>query len=291
MFFQDDGEFFEYDPFGFQGAAGTEKALPFLESLLSFLELDPTDWEPLVQQAASDLEQFSSTGDAAYSDHMMQTLGELGARHIYFQLLYLRYFERKSSGILELRMTEELRQLPAQLKAYQKQAQLFLECILDIDQVGRAVQQNTKVNADVHQRQRPHVRRSGNQVQHPAGGQNAAKTQQSAAHNPYQQGGVEGLGYLLLPARFAQIPGDNHVDPHGDTHQQIDDQIDDAGRAAHGGKALMACPAAHYHDIRRVEQQLQEVGGHEGQAEQQDLSQQRTMGHVHGPGGLHALFT
>ena len=146
MFFQDDGEFFEYDPFGFQGAAGTEKALPFLESLLSFLELDPTDWEPLVQQAASDLEQFSSTGDAAYSDHMMQTLGELGARHIYFQLLYLRYFERKSSGILELRMTEELRQLPAQLKAYQKQAQLFLECILDIDQVGRAVQQNTKAS-------------------------------------------------------------------------------------------------------------------------------------------------
>lgn len=39
-----------------QGAAGTEKALPFLESLLSFLELDSTDWEALVQQAASDLE-------------------------------------------------------------------------------------------------------------------------------------------------------------------------------------------------------------------------------------------
>ena len=65
MFFQDDGEFFEYDPFGFQGAAGTEKALPFLESLLSFLELDPTDWKPLVQQASSYLGQFTSTGDAA----------------------------------------------------------------------------------------------------------------------------------------------------------------------------------------------------------------------------------
>ena len=44
MFFQDDGEFFEYNPFGMHGAAGTEKALPFLESLLSFLELDPEDW-------------------------------------------------------------------------------------------------------------------------------------------------------------------------------------------------------------------------------------------------------
>jgi len=58
MFFQDDGEFFEYDPFGMTGAAGTEKALSYLESLLSFLELDPEDWEPLIQQAASDLAQF-----------------------------------------------------------------------------------------------------------------------------------------------------------------------------------------------------------------------------------------
>ncbi len=144
MFFQDDGEFFEYDPFGMQGAAGTEKALPFLESLLSFLELDPTDWEPLVQQAASDLAQFSSTGDAAYSDRMMQALGELGARHIYFQLLYLRCFERKATGSLEPRMAEELRLLPAQLTAYRKQAQTFLERILDIDQVGREIRQNTK---------------------------------------------------------------------------------------------------------------------------------------------------
>lgn len=146
MFFQDDGEFFEYDPFGFQGTAGTEKALPFLESLLSFLELDPTDWEPLVQQAASDLERFFSTGDAACSDRMTQTLGELGARHIYFQLLYLRRFERKATKSLEPRKVEELRLLPAQLKTYQKQARTFLDRILDIDQVGREVQHNTKAS-------------------------------------------------------------------------------------------------------------------------------------------------
>ena len=43
MFFQDDREFFEYDPFGTQGAAGTEKALPYRESLLSFLKLESAD--------------------------------------------------------------------------------------------------------------------------------------------------------------------------------------------------------------------------------------------------------
>ena len=69
---------------------------PYLESLLSFLELNPEDWEPLIQQAASDLEQFFTTGDAAHTDRTMQTLGELGARHIYFQLLYLRHFERRA---------------------------------------------------------------------------------------------------------------------------------------------------------------------------------------------------
>ena len=146
MFFQDDGEFFEYDPFGFQGAAGTEKALPFLESLLSFLELDPEDWEPLIQQAVSDLAQFFSAGDPTHTDHMMQTLGELTARHIYFQLLYLRYFEHRATKNLEPRMVEELRLLPEQLIAYQKQAQLFLERILDIDQVGREVRQNTQTS-------------------------------------------------------------------------------------------------------------------------------------------------
>ena len=144
MFFQYDGEFFEYDPFGMQGTAGKEKALPYPESLLSFLELDPTDWKLLIQQVASDLEQFFTTGDAAHTDRMMQTLGELSVRHIYFQLLYLRYFERRATKSLGPRIAEELRLFPAQLKAYQEQAQLFLERILDIDQVGRAIQQNTR---------------------------------------------------------------------------------------------------------------------------------------------------
>lgn len=126
MYFQDDGEFFEYDPLGMQGAADTEKALPYLESLLSFLELNSEDWEPLIQQAAADLERFLSTGDSAYTDHMMQVLGELSARHVYFQLLYLRWFGRRVLGKIESRMAEELRLLPAQLTAYRKQAQSFL---------------------------------------------------------------------------------------------------------------------------------------------------------------------
>lgn len=36
MHFLEDGEFFEYDTFSGQGVLSTEKALPYLESLLSF---------------------------------------------------------------------------------------------------------------------------------------------------------------------------------------------------------------------------------------------------------------
>ena len=45
------------------------------------------------------------------------------SRLFYFPLLSLRCFERRTAGNQELRMAEELRLLPAQLKAYQEQAQ------------------------------------------------------------------------------------------------------------------------------------------------------------------------
>lgn len=41
-------------------------------------------------------------------------------------------------------MAEKSHLLPAQLKVYQEQAQMFLDRTLDIDQVGREVRQNTK---------------------------------------------------------------------------------------------------------------------------------------------------
>lgn len=43
MYFTGNQEEFECDPWGGQGAAVTQKTLPYLESLLSFLELDCTD--------------------------------------------------------------------------------------------------------------------------------------------------------------------------------------------------------------------------------------------------------
>lgn len=90
MFFKDDGEFFEYDPLGMQGAAGTEKALPYLKSLLSFLELDSADWEPLVLQAFSGLAQFFSAPKPAHADHMMQPANKSQAPRVTFLEKFLK---------------------------------------------------------------------------------------------------------------------------------------------------------------------------------------------------------
>ena len=146
MYFLEDGEFFEYDTFGGPGSASTQIALPYLESLLSFLEMNHTEWEPLIQQACKDLEQFLTTKDAAYTDQMMQALGELGEKHVYFKLLYLHWFWRKANGSIEPGMAEEMRQLPEQLSLYQKQAQKFVENILDVDRVDRDVRENVRAN-------------------------------------------------------------------------------------------------------------------------------------------------
>ena len=123
---------------------------PFLSRLtswlLSFLEMDCAAWESLIQKACAGLEQFLATKDAAYTDQMMQVLGELGEKHIYFKLLYLQWFWRKASGSVAPGMAEEMRQLPAQLSLYQKQAQKFVENILDVDRVDRDVQKNVREN-------------------------------------------------------------------------------------------------------------------------------------------------
>ena len=144
MYLTGDSEIFETDPWGYQGAVAKQKELPFLESLLSFLELDCAGVGELLQQTAEKFGCYLSSGDMAQADEGMCLLGELSARHIYFRLPYLQWFDRKARGALEPDMTKELLHLSEQLPVYQRQAQAFVERILDIDQCGRELQMNTR---------------------------------------------------------------------------------------------------------------------------------------------------
>ena len=57
MYFSEKKECFQYDPAGIQGAPATYRELPFLESLLSFLELDCGEITPVLQRIGTSSSQ------------------------------------------------------------------------------------------------------------------------------------------------------------------------------------------------------------------------------------------
>ena len=139
-----------------------------------------------------------------------------------------------------------------------------------------------KVDAHVHECQRTHVVRHAGQVEHPARGQDAHRPQRHAAYHGDQHCRMQCAGDFFSLSAQSQITGNHHIDAHRKADQQLGEQVDDRHRAAHGSKACAAREAADYHDIRCIEQQLQNIGRHQRKAEQQNLAQQRAVGHING---------
>ncbi|MFQ9573641.1 MAG: hypothetical protein ACLR0V_06350 [Roseburia hominis] len=112
----------------------------------SFLEMDCDELTPIAPQDRRELESSVSrwmTGSAGTAT--MVELGQLKSRHIYLELLYVRWYDRFSrigadipvSEQEDRQMLEELRSLPEQLPLYQRQVQRFFDLVLDVDQAGR----------------------------------------------------------------------------------------------------------------------------------------------------------
>lgn len=154
MYFSEKREFFQYDAFGTQGAPSVCREFPFLESLLTFLEMDCEELTPALQRIADRWGQLITGDNRQAGTDAMVELGQLKIRHIYLELLYVRWYDRFSRmGIYhdhgsteDLQMLEELRQLPEQLLLYQKQVQRFFDLILDVDSAGRDPQQQAAMN-------------------------------------------------------------------------------------------------------------------------------------------------
>ena len=152
MYFSGDKEFFEYDSFGMQGYPVEPKVFPFLESLLSFQELDCEAFVPALERVYHNWEKSINEDDREAGTAALVELGELKEQHIYFQLLYTRCHNRNSSPNRERGDAEdqqiltELRDVAAQLSQYQKQIQRFFELILDVDQAGRDPQKQAWSN-------------------------------------------------------------------------------------------------------------------------------------------------
>lgn len=144
MYFSENREIFQYDSLGTQGVPDVRRELPFLESLLSFQELDCAEVTPLLQCIAEDWSRFIAEDDRGALENAMKTLGELASVHIYFQLLYVHCYYRQTAIFIrndrgsaeDAQMLDELRQLSEQLPLYQQQARRFFELVLDVDSAG-----------------------------------------------------------------------------------------------------------------------------------------------------------
>ena len=149
MYFSEKKEIFQYDAAGIQGVPSVSRELPFLESLLTFLEMDCSELIPMLQRISLNWSRLIDEDDRQAGTSAMMDLGDLGSRHIYLQLLYVRWYDRFSrmgihhdrGNAEDLQMLEELRSLPEQLPLYQKQVQRFFDLVLDVDQAGRDPQQ------------------------------------------------------------------------------------------------------------------------------------------------------
>ena len=67
MYFSGDREIFQYDSMGTQGALSVQQELPFLESLLSFQELDIAEQTPLLKDVADCWSRYLPTMTRTHS--------------------------------------------------------------------------------------------------------------------------------------------------------------------------------------------------------------------------------
>ena len=154
MYFSEKREFFQCDASGIQGVPSVDREFPFLESLLTFLEMDCGELTPILQRIADRWSRLIAEFDRDAGTEAMVELGQLKSRHIYLELLYVRWYDRFSRmGIYgdwgsaeDEQMLVELRDLPEQLLLYQKQVQRFFDLVLDVDSAGREPQAQAAKN-------------------------------------------------------------------------------------------------------------------------------------------------
>ena len=89
MYFSEGREIFQYDSLGTQGVPDVQKEFPFLESLLSFQELDCAEVTPILQSITDNWSRFIAEDDRDALENVRRKLGRLASIHIYFRLLHV----------------------------------------------------------------------------------------------------------------------------------------------------------------------------------------------------------
>ena len=75
MYFSENREIFQYDSLGTQGVPDVQKEFPFLESLLSFQELDCAEVTPILQSITDNWSRFIAEDDRDALENVRRKLG------------------------------------------------------------------------------------------------------------------------------------------------------------------------------------------------------------------------
>ncbi|UQT49363.1 hypothetical protein M5E87_05660 [Flavonifractor plautii] len=96
----------------------TCRELPFLESLLSFLEMDCGELTLALRRVAENWERLLQEDDREAGTAAMMELGQLKSKHIYLELLYVRCYDRFSRMGAGIRVSkQEDREMLEELRA------------------------------------------------------------------------------------------------------------------------------------------------------------------------------
>ena len=108
MYFSEGREIFQYDSLGTQGVPDVQKEFPFLESLLSFQELDCAEVTPMLQSATDNWSRFIAEDDRDALENVRRKLGRLASIHIFD---FSMFTAATASQRCTFKMTEAVRRM------------------------------------------------------------------------------------------------------------------------------------------------------------------------------------
>jgi hypothetical protein len=153
MYFSGDCEIIEYTTYKHRTISVARQELPFLESLLSFQELDCEKITPMLRRISENWEYFVMEYNRGVRPAALYELEYLSYYHIYLNLLYeyLNYhnqgmrFPSERNKMETQKILWELHYLPDQLPRYQKEIRRCFELVLDVDTAGRNPQKQAAI--------------------------------------------------------------------------------------------------------------------------------------------------
>ena len=137
----------------------------------------------------------------------------------------------------------------------------------------------TEADPDVGARLRQDIFRRLHENQQRSCHQQTDDHQQNSTEESHGHHGLNRPGNAS-PVAGPEVACSQHICADGNADENIDDQRIQVHRGSDGGHRFMRRVVADDNQIRRIEQQLKNIGEHQRQREEHDLPEQRSVTHI-----------